>query len=71
MTWRKGQRLMKKLLRRKRDMVDDGVLDTLLSLSNQALSVQDRDTLLGIEGIAAKIYFDNLPPIVKRQWYGI
>lgn len=46
-------------------MVDDGVLDTLLSLSNQALSVQDRDTLLGIEGIAAKINFDNLPRLLN------
>ena len=46
-------------------MVDDGVLDTLLSLSNQAMSVQDRDTLLGIEGIAAKINFDNLPRLLN------
>ena len=53
------------LLRRKRDMVEDGVLDNLLYLSNQALSVQDRDTLLGIEGIAAKINFDNLPRLLN------
>lgn len=53
------------ILRRKRATIDDSIIDKLMELSNQSMEVRDRDSLLGIEGLAAKIYFNTFPQLIS------
>lgn len=55
------------LLRRLGSAVTDAVLDQLKSLSIQADGCERVATLLGIEGTAARLYFQNLPSMLTAE----
>ncbi|MDY4066758.1 CRISPR-associated endonuclease Cas1 [Bullifex sp.] len=52
------------LLRRKRGEVGNPVIEDLIRLSSQAMEIKDRNSLLGIEGVAAKKYFESFPDLI-------
>lgn len=53
------------LLRRNGREVPPGVLDELGRLANLALTAETLETLLGIEGAAAQVYFENFRTMMK------
>ena len=53
------------LLRRNASGIDGQVLDRLRELVTAAEDVQSAESLLGIEGTAARIYFENFPRALK------
>lgn len=55
------------LLRRNGDDVPDSALDRLSDLANDAASTESIDSILGIEGMAARIYFENFPRMLRPR----
>lgn len=55
------------MLRRNAECMPDQALRRLEELADQAANTVTRDELLGIEGIAARIYFEHLPRMIRPR----
>lgn len=55
------------LLRRNADGLDDAVLRRLKELADQAQATGSAESLLGVEGTAARVYFEAFPSMLKKQ----
>ncbi|HEY9722889.1 MAG TPA: CRISPR-associated endonuclease Cas1, partial [Oscillatoriaceae cyanobacterium] len=53
------------LLRRQAKARPAATLDQLAKLAKQALATRDLDSLLGVEGTAARIYFEHFPRLIR------
>lgn len=53
------------LLRRQARPRPESALNQLAKLATQALSIRELDSLLGVEGTAARIYFEHFPRLVR------
>jgi CRISPR-associated protein Cas1 len=53
------------LLRRQAKLRPAAALDQLAKLAKQALATRELDSLLGIEGTAARIYFEHFPKLIR------
>jgi len=53
------------LLRRQAKVRPEAALAQLASLAKKALSTRELDSLLGVEGAAARIYFEHFPKLIR------
>jgi CRISPR-associated protein Cas1 len=56
------------LLRRNTRARDDSVLESLRQLSEDALRAKSLESLLGVEGTAARLYFGRFSTMLKREF---
>ncbi|MBN1960951.1 MAG: CRISPR-associated endonuclease Cas1 [Deltaproteobacteria bacterium] len=55
------------MLRRNADNITELILNQLKELSQQAYECESAESLLGIEGTAARLYFEIFPNMIKRN----
>ena len=55
------------LIKRNDPQANDDILDSLNSLSEKAISAESMPSLLGIEGLAAEVYFSRFAALLKSK----